>query len=192
MTAPAGKVARRAVLGGLAAVAAAPAVAATKTGSSAPVQGPEEKGAIAVIKAWTDALVAKDLTKALAFVDDAIQYRDDPFQITLKTGKAHLEEDLKILLRGLTAVTYRDIYAVGSPKNDVLVLTRRVDTFQLGPKSIDQEIGGYFRVRSGKILEWLDTPLVEMPKPPAGMPPLGAPGAPGAGGPPPPGAGPAH
>ncbi|EIZ79124.1 hypothetical protein WSK_2311 [Novosphingobium sp. Rr 2-17] len=190
MSAAWGKVGRRAVIGGLAAVATAPAVAGAKAKAPTPGQSPEELGAIAVIKAWSDALVAKDLPKALSFVDDAIQYRDDPFQIELKTGKAHLEEDLKILLRGLTAVTYQDVYVVGSPKNDVLVLTRRTDTFKLGDKSIDQAIGGYFRVRSGKILEWLDTPLVEMPKPPAGMPPLG--GAPGAGGPPPPGAGPGH
>lgn len=172
-----GQLGRRAIFGGLAIIGAAFAAAPVLAEAKAPktvAQLPEEKAAVGVIKAWTDALVAKDLDKAMAYIDDGIQYRDDPFQIELKKGRTLLIDDLKILLRGLTAVTYEEIYTVGSAKNDVLVLARRVDTFKLGEKMVDQKMGGYFRVRNGKILEWLDTPMVAMPPAPAGAAPLGA------------------
>jgi hypothetical protein len=29
-------------------------------------------------------------------------------------------------------------------------------------------MGAYYRVRNGKILEWLDTPFADLPPPPAG------------------------
>jgi limonene-1,2-epoxide hydrolase len=57
------------------------------------------------------------------------------------------------------------IYAVGSPL-DALVLVERVDTFNLQGKEISTPMAAYFRVKNGKILEWLDTPLKELPPAP--------------------------
>lgn len=162
-------VARRALLVGMAAAAAAPALA--RAAQSAPGTGPEEQQAIGVIRAWAAALVAKDVDKVLSLTDDAIQYRDDPFQTELKKGKAQLVEDLRMLLRGLVAMEIESATAVGSRKNDVLVLVRRTDVFTLGDKRISMPMGSYYRVRNGKILEWLDTPLADMPPPPPGSPP---------------------
>jgi predicted SnoaL-like aldol condensation-catalyzing enzyme/ketosteroid isomerase-like protein len=123
--------------------------------------------------------VAKDVATALSYMDEACQYRDDPFQTELKEGKALLAKDFEMLLRGLTSMKIESAHAVGSSRNDVLVLVRRVDEFILGGKSIRMPIGAYYRVRNGKILEWLDTPLAEMPPPPPGALPPGA-AAPGA------------
>lgn len=161
-------VARRAILLGVAAV---PAASAAQAQSAPPAAGPEEQQAIALIQAWVAALVAKDPEKAASLMDEACQYRDDPFQTELKKGRAQLLSDLKMLLRGLTSMQIQATYAVGSPKNDVLVLVRRLDEFNLGGKQVTTPMGAYYRVRNGKILEWLDTPLADMPPPPAGSAP---------------------
>jgi limonene-1,2-epoxide hydrolase len=125
----------------------------------------DEQRAIGVVKDWASAMNNKDEDKALSYVDDHIQYRDDPFQTSLKSGTAQLQKDLAVMLRGLSSMTIVTAYAVGS-EHDTLVLVKRVDEFSLGGKKITTPMGAYFRVKDGKILEWLDTPLKQMPPPP--------------------------
>jgi limonene-1,2-epoxide hydrolase len=141
-----------------------PSVAATAV--VAPGSGPAEQQAVAIVNLWVAALVAKDAEKAASLMDEECQYRDDPFQKELKNGRAQLLQDLKRLLRGLVSMRIQDSYAVGGQKDDVLVLIRRVDEFDLSGKRITMPMGAYYRVRNGKILEWLDTPLADMPPPP--------------------------
>jgi limonene-1,2-epoxide hydrolase len=124
-----------------------------------------ERRAIALINDWASALIAKDADKAASYLDENCQYRDDPFQTTPKQGRTQALADIKILLRGLKSMKIETAYAIGSA-TEVLVLVRRVDTFALNGKEISTPLGAYFRVREGKILEWLDTPLVAMPPPP--------------------------
>ena len=160
---------RRAVVLGLALAAAAP-VSQAALQSPAPVQpvpGPEEQRAIALIHAWVAAMMAKDADKVLSLMDEECQYRDDPFQKESKKGRALLLQDLGKLLGGLASMKIDAAYAVGSPKDDVLVLVRRTDVFNLFGKQVTMPMGAYYRVRNGRILEWLDTPLAEMPPPPA-------------------------
>jgi len=157
-------VARRAIMLGLAAVAAAPLAHAQPAQAS----GPEEQQAIALVNTWVTALAVKDAEKAASLMDEDCQYRDDPFQKELKKGRTQALQDIKKLLRGLTSMKIEAAYAVGSSKNDVLVLVRRVDEFNLGGKQVTIPMGAYYRVRNGKILEWLDTPLADLPPPPAG------------------------
>ena len=157
-------VGRRAVVLGAVAAAAAPMAHALQ---QSPAPGKEEQQAIALINSWVAALVAKDAEKAVSLMDEECQYRDDPFQKELKKGRAVLLEDLNKLLGGLVSMKIEGAYAVGSHKNDVLVLVRRLDVFNLFGKQISMPMGAYYRVRNGKILEWLDTPLADMPPPPA-------------------------
>lgn len=124
-----------------------------------------EQRAIGIVKDWATALNNKDENKALSYMDDRIQYRDDPFQASLKSGTAQLQKDLATMLRGLSRMTIVTAYAVGS-EHDTLVLVKRVDEFSLQGKKIARPMGAYFRVQDGKILEWLDTPLRQMPPPP--------------------------
>lgn len=166
--------ARRSVILAAAGAVALPALASMKSVPLAPTMGPEESQAIATVRAWAAALVAKNVDQAAALMDEAVQYRDDPFQTDLKKGRTMAVADLKILLHGLVAISFEEIYAIGSSKNDVLVLARRIDTVDLKGKRIDLKVGAYYRVRNGKILEWLDTPLSNMPPPPAGARPRGA------------------
>ena len=155
---------RRTTLLGLMAAAAAPM---SRAGQAPSESSEYERNAMALINAWVNALLAKDAEKAASYLDEKCQYRDDPFQTTLKQGRAHALDDIKILLRGLTDMKIETAYTVGSPK-EVLVLMRRQDTFTLQGKSISTPRGAYFRVRDGKILEWVDTPLVELPPAPKG------------------------
>jgi limonene-1,2-epoxide hydrolase len=160
------KFARRAVLAGVAAVVAVAAHAEQPASGSAA----KEQQAITLVNGWVAALVAKDTDKVVSLMDEDVQYRDDPFQTELKKGRAQFAKDLNMLLRGLTAMKVDSVSAVAGTKDDVLVLAKRTDEFNLGGKSISVQIGAYYRVRNGKIYEWLDTPLVELPKPPGGAP----------------------
>jgi limonene-1,2-epoxide hydrolase len=135
--------------------------------ASPAAHGGEEQQAIAVVGEWVAALVAKDAAKAVSLVDEDIQYRDDPFQKEPKKGRALLLQDLGKLLGGLASMKIEAAYAVGSPKDDVLVLVRRTDVFNLFGKQVTMPMGAYYRVRNGRILEWFDTPLADMPPPPA-------------------------
>ncbi|PNG24384.1 nuclear transport factor 2 family protein [Methylocella silvestris] len=166
------KFGRRATLAAVVAVAASTARAEQPISGS----GAKEQQAITLINGWVAALVAKDADKAVSLMDEDVQYRDDPFQTELKKGRMQFTKDLKMLLRGLTGMKIETASAVAGTKDDVLVLAKRTDEFNLGGKSISVQIGAYYRVRNGKIYEWLDTPLVELPKPPGGAPggaPLG-------------------
>ena len=153
---------RRTMLLGL---TAATVTSATRAEPAASNLNDDERQAVALINEWVVALLARDAEKAASYMDENCQYRDDPFQTTLKQGRSHLLEDIKILLRGLTGMKIESAYAVGSHK-DTLVLVRRLDTFTLNGKQISTPIGAYFRIRDGKILEWLDTPLKELPPAP--------------------------
>jgi len=153
---------RRTTLLGLITVAAAPM---SRAGQANSASSEYERSAIALINAWVSALLAKDAEKAASYLDENCQYRDDPFQTTLKQGRAQALNDIRTLLRGLTGMKIETAYAVGSQR-EVLVLVRRTDTFTLMGKSVSAPMGAYFRVRGGKILEWLDTPLAELPPAP--------------------------
>lgn len=157
---------RRAVLLSAAAVAVTASVRAEQAVSGA---SKEEQQAIALIGEWVAALLAKDADKAVSYMAENVQYRDDPFQTTLKQGRDQLLKDLKILLRGLTGMKIETAYAIGG-RSEVLVLVKRIDTFSLQGKSISTPIAGYYRIQDGKILEWLDTPLQKLPPAPKGDP----------------------
>jgi limonene-1,2-epoxide hydrolase len=132
--------------------------------SSASGMTVDEKQAISIVQQWTAALTSKDADKALSFMDEHIQYRDDPFQTTLKTGRDQLAHDLSTLLKGLKSMSIVSAYAV-TGEHEQLVLVKRIDEFSLNGKSIQTPIGAYFRIKDGRILEWLDTPLKPLPPP---------------------------
>jgi hypothetical protein len=101
-----------------------------------------ERRAIALVNTWVSALLAKDAEKAASYLDENIQYRDDPFQTALKQGRAQALTDIKTLLRGLTGMKIETAYAVG--RKEVLVL-RDAWTFAWKARSI-RAPAGLFRV----------------------------------------------
>ena len=124
-------------------------------------------------------VMRRDYGSLLSMLSDRPQNAALRLQIMAACYSAILKWEPRV---SLTGITFESLCAVGSAKNDVLVLARRVDQFSLGGKLITMPMGAYYRVRNGKILEWLDTPLADMPPPPPGAV---LPGGPPPGGPPP-------
>jgi ketosteroid isomerase-like protein len=139
-------------------------LAAQADSAPAPALNSDETQAIALVNQWAAAWSAKDADKVLAFFDDHVQYRDDPFQKELKSGHEQLVRDVGMLLKGLTSMRIVSAYAVASDQ-EALVLVRRIDEFSLNGKQIQAPMAAYFRIKNGKILEWLDTPLKALPPP---------------------------
>jgi hypothetical protein len=102
------------------------------------------------------------------------EFRMDPSDAELKKGRAEFVKSIKQLLQlGLT-ITPGETFTVGG-ESGTAVLQRRVDTITINGQTRMVPIAAFFRVKDGKIQEWLDMPLVNLPPPPGGP---GNPGGP--------------
>ena len=158
-------------------VASASAAAADKVKTIA--NNEYERTAIQVVLDWTAAFAAKDAAKIKSYMEDDAEFRLDPTERTLGQGKVELQKTLDKIMPSIGAVKTLRVYAIGGAK-EVLVISDRVDDFNMGGKTLKITVGGYFRVnpQTRKIEEWLDAPLYKTDLP---SPPPGAPAGPGAG-----------
>ncbi len=140
-----------------------------------------ERVAIQVVLDWTAAFAARDAAKVKSYMEDDVEFRLDPAERDLGHGKAALQKTLDMIMPAIGAVKTLRVYAIGGAK-EVLVISDRVDDFNIGGKTLKVTIGGYFRVnpQTRKIEEWLDAPLYKIDLPPP--PPGAAPGPPGSNG----------
>jgi limonene-1,2-epoxide hydrolase len=140
-----------------------------------------ERVAIQVVLDWTAAFAARDAAKVKSYMEDDVEFRLDPTERDLGHGKAALQKTLDMIMPAIGAVKTLRVYAIGGAK-EVLVISDRVDDFNIGGKVLKVTIGGYFRVnpQTRKIEEWLDAPLYKIDLPPP--PPGAAPGPPGSNG----------
>lgn len=85
-----------------------------------------------------------------AFTDDAV-YHNMP--MAPAQGKDAIKALLGFILTPASSVRFeiKHIVAEGD-----IVLTERVDTFQMGDKPVTLEVMGVFEVRDGKIAAWRD------------------------------------
>jgi limonene-1,2-epoxide hydrolase len=141
-----------------------------------------ERAAIQVVLDWTAAFAARDAEKVKSYMEEDVEFRLDPAERELGHGKVALQQTLDKIMPAIGAVKTLRVYAIGGAK-EVLVISDRVDDFNIGGKTLKVTVGGYFRVnpQTRKIEEWLDAPLykIDLPPPPPGAGP-GAPGANGA------------
>lgn len=133
-----------------------------------------ERTAIQVVLDWTAAFAAKDAAKVKSYMDAKAQFRLDPSERKLSEGQEALQKTLDMILPAISGIKTLRIYAIGGPQ-EVLVVSERIDDFNMGGKVIAVPIGGFFRVnpQTRKIEEWLDAPLIKLDLPP---PPGAAPG----------------
>lgn len=138
-----------------------------------------EKIAVQVVLDWTAAFAARDAAKLKSYMEDDAEFRLDPTERALGLGKVELQKTLDKIMPSIGAVKTLRVYAIGGAK-EVLVISDRVDDFNMGGKTLKITVGGYFRVnpKTRKIEEWLDAPLYQTDLP---APPPGAPAGPGAG-----------
>ena len=94
---------------------------------------------------------ARDPQRILdAFADDAV-YHNMPMPPAV--GKDAIKGLLAVILTPAQSVKFdiKHIVADGD-----IVLTERVDTFQIGDKTVALEVMGTFELRDGKIAAWRD------------------------------------
>jgi limonene-1,2-epoxide hydrolase len=85
-----------------------------------------------------------------AFTDDAV-YHNMP--MSPAKGKEAIKGLLTMILGPATSVSFEVKHIVA--EGDV-VLTERVDTFQMGDKTVALDVMGTFELRDGKIAAWRD------------------------------------
>lgn len=120
-----------------------------------------ERKAIAVVHDFTAAFLTKDVQKTASYMEQEVEFRVDPSNPAIMKGQELLQKMMKVMMSNLLDIKTEYIYAVGDSK-EVLVIERRIDGFDVEGKRISVAVGGFYRVNpeSGKIKEWMETPLV--------------------------------
>jgi ketosteroid isomerase-like protein len=153
--------------------------ATAQTSAKPPAQwNPQERAAVELVKEWIAAWNAKDAKQIAALVAEDCVFRPDPSDAWQQGRDKLYEHAVKSgLMRASKNIEITEIFPVGG-SGDTFVLTKRIDY-------LDRVLGGsnavpvaaFFRVKNGKIEEWLDEPIVQlrMPARRQGQPPNRAP-----------------
>jgi limonene-1,2-epoxide hydrolase len=105
-----------------------------------------------VVEAFVSALEQLDMPAALELVSDDVRWVNHPW--VSARDKRQFEKVLRAMFRDAERfeVRYSDIHERGNG----VVYTDRVDLFEGGGMSLDLPVQGEFRVRDGRIVEWVD------------------------------------
>jgi limonene-1,2-epoxide hydrolase len=125
----------------------------------------EEQDAVQVVNGWDAAWATKDAEKIGAFMAEDCEFRADPREPELKKGRAQFVTDMKRLVELGITIKIVDTVAYGGEAGTA-VLQKRIDTITINGKKRDIPLAAFFRVKDGKIQEWLDIPLVILGPPP--------------------------
>lgn len=135
-----------------------------------PAFSKQEREAIEIVNAWNTAWATKDGEKVASYMAEDVQYTDEedkPF----KKGRAQFIQDYKT--KYVNIVESYDVvasYAAGD-SDGVAVMQKRIDnviSFD-GKQKMKLPYVGFFKVRNGKIVEWIDVRIAKIP--PGLMPP---------------------
>jgi limonene-1,2-epoxide hydrolase len=148
-----------AVIVAVAVTGLAPAEAQTRTLTK------EEQDAVQVVNGWDAAWATKDAEKIGAFMAEDCEFRADPREPELKKGRAQFVTDMKRLVALGITIKIVDTVAYGGEAGTA-VLQKRIDTITINGTPRDIPLAAFFRVKDGKIQEWLDIPLVILGPPP--------------------------
>jgi len=135
-----------------------------------------EQDAIKVVNAWDAAWATKDAEKVAAYMAEDCEFRADPRETELKKGRAEFVNSMKRLIGAGITIQVIETHAMGGEAGTA-VLQKRIDTITIGGQRREIPLAAFFRVKDGKIQEWLDMPLVVFNAPPGGP---GRPGGPNA------------
>jgi limonene-1,2-epoxide hydrolase len=102
--------------------------------------------------AWSDNMAAAEL--AAFFTEDAV-YHNIP--LTPVTGRENIANTIVSVLRpGPPGIESIDFRVINIAANGPVVMTERVDVFQLPGKSFELPVMGTFEVTGGQISAWRD------------------------------------
>lgn len=124
----------------------------TQSSSHADVTPSSPRSAREVVEAFIHALERLDLEGALGWVADDVRWINVPWKSA--RNKRQFEKVLRAMFRDAARfqVQYADIHE----RDGGVVYTDRVDVFEGGGISMTLPVQGEFRVRDGKIVEWVD------------------------------------
>ena len=105
-----------------------------------------------VVESFLSALERVDMGAALELVDDDVRWVNYPWVSSKDKGR--FEKVLGAMMKDTERfeVRYNDIHE----RDHGVVYTDRIDIFEGGGFSMSLPIKGEFRVREGKIVEWVD------------------------------------
>jgi uncharacterized protein (TIGR02246 family) len=135
----------------------------------------QERAAINVVKQWFAAWQEGDADKMESYMSDNVEFRGIPNQ-PLRMGRDAFVQNTGRFIKLKPQIRITEAVAIGGATGTA-VLTKRIDTIMLNGQERTVPLAAFFRVRDGKIEEWLDMPLI-----PLGAPPAGRRGAPGGNG----------
>lgn len=101
---------------------------------------------------WTNGIATAELT---AFFSDEAVYHNIPLEPV--TGREAISDYIDSFIRpgppGIEGIDFRIVNIVA---DGPIVMTERVDVFQLGDRSFEMPVMGIFEVSDGKIKAWRD------------------------------------
>jgi uncharacterized protein (TIGR02246 family) len=122
---------------------------------------PQERAAVKVIQDWIAAWIAHDPKRLAADMTEDCVFRGDPSE-PLKHGRAEFLTFASKVMNGWSDLKIEEILPVGGVW-DTSVLMKRIDTLGIGGAGSGHPtvpVAAFFRVKDGKIEEWLDAPLI--------------------------------
>lgn len=155
-------------IGRLAARAAASVVLALSQGAPAYAQmNAQEREAVKVVKEWMAAFATHDVGKIASYMTDDVAFRADSSS-PIQRGRDRFILLVDSFISAIVWLHPVKTFVV-SGKTDTVVLSSRVDKFNNFGSLVPA--AAFFRVKNGKIEEWIDVPLVDtLPPPPGGFP----------------------
>jgi limonene-1,2-epoxide hydrolase len=105
----------------------------------------------ALVQRFCDAFARRDIDEILGFFTEEAVYHNMP--MPAMTGKPAIRSVLQMFLGPATFAEFEVLNIAAS--GDV-VLTERIDRFEVGGKKIELAVMGTFEVTGGKIAAWRD------------------------------------
>lgn len=113
---------------------------------------PSAQPARDVVHAFLSALERLDYDDAIALTADDVRWINAP--ITTARNRRQFDRALRAMFAN--AETFEVQYADIHERGDGVVYTDRIDIFEGGGVSMTLPVQGEFRVRDGRIVEWVD------------------------------------
>jgi len=106
---------------------------------------------IALVRAFCGAFARRDADEILAYFTEDAVYHNMP--MPAMTGKPAIRSVLQMFLGPATFAEFEVLHIA---QNGDVVLTERIDRFEVAGKKIELPVMGTFEVRDGKIAAWRD------------------------------------
>lgn len=106
---------------------------------------------MALVQSFCDAFGRRDADEILGFFTEDAVYHNIPMPAV--SGKEAIRSVLDMFLKPSSSVEFEVLNMAG--KADV-VLTERIDRFQMGDTKVELPVMGAFDIRDGKIAAWRD------------------------------------